>query len=241
MRERSDASGNRSWTGPPALTPAGKTVVAVAAVLFLVLLAAVLAHHGRPFALDRSLHDWSVAHRPGPARTAAVVVTDSGVGLVPYVLALVAGVITGRGARDRTLSAVGAMLLLGVVQLLRLGVAVAVGRARPPAADWAVHVTGLAFPSGHTATSATAAGLLVWALRRRLGGWPRTAAVSVLTLWAVAVGMSRIYLGVHWPTDVAGGWLMTVVLLGLAFSVLPRPAGDVLVDDRRLAEDDTAA
>ncbi|MFB9838010.1 phosphatase PAP2 family protein, partial [Actinoallomurus acaciae] len=100
--------------------------------------------------------------------------------------------------------------------------AVAVGRRRPPAAGWAVHASGFAFPSGHTVTSATAAGLLIWALCRHGGGWPRTVAVALLTVWAVAVGLTRIYLGVHWPTDVAGGWLMTVVVLGLVALVVPR-------------------
>jgi membrane-associated phospholipid phosphatase len=238
MRELPEASGTRSWTGPPGLTPAGRAIVAVAAGLLLGLLAAVLVRHGRPFTLDRSLHGWAVAHRRGPARAVAIAVTDSGTGLFPYALALAAGVIISREARGRTLAAVGAMLFLGAVQLLRLGLATAVGRARPPAADWAVHVSGLAFPSGHTVTSATAAGLLAWALGRRLDGWARTAAVSVLTLWAMAVGMSRVYLGVHWPTDVAGGWLMTVVLFGLAALALHRlrrPADDALTDDQRPA------
>lgn len=216
MRTRPGASDARSWAGPPALTRAGKSVVTVAAVLLLALLVAVLVRHGRPFARDRSLHDWAVAHRSGTARQAATVLTDSGVGLLPYALALAAGVIIGRGARGRTVAAVGAMAFLGVAELLRLWLSIAVGRPRPPASDWAVHATGLAFPSGHTAISATAAGLLIWALWRRLDGWPRAAAVAVPVLWAVGVGLSRIYLGVHWPTDVVGGWLLTIVLLGLA-------------------------
>jgi undecaprenyl-diphosphatase len=198
------------------------TTVAVAAVLLVALLTTVVIRHGRPIPPDLSLHRWSLAHRPGAARAAAAALTDTGFGVVPSVLALAAGALAGRGIRGRVLTAVAAALVLLVVQLLRFGLATAIGRARPPAAGWAVHVSGYAFPSGHTVTSATAAGLLIWALYRHDGGWPRAVAASLLAVWAAAVGLSRVYLGVHWPTDVVGGWLLTVVLLGLAALVVPR-------------------
>jgi membrane-associated phospholipid phosphatase len=206
----------------PALARAGRITVAVAAVLLVALFTAIVVRHGRPFSPDLSLHRWSVAHRPGAARAAAAALTATGVGVVPYLLALVAGALTRRGARERALAAAAAMLTLLVVQLARFGLATAIGRGRPPAADWAVHASGFAFPSGHTVTSATAAGLLIWALCRHHGGRLRTVAVCLLALWAAAVGLTRIYLGVHWPTDVAGGWLLTVVLFGLAALVVPR-------------------
>ena len=194
--------------------------VATAAFLLLVLLMAVVLHDGRPFGVDLTLHRWSVAHRPGGVRRAAAVITATGTGVVPYLLAAIAGLVTGRGSRGRALTAVWAMLVLLVIQLARLGLAYLVGRHRPPAADWAVHVSGCAFPSGHTVTSATAAGILLWALWPRLAGAWRAVAVAGIATWAVAVGLTRVYLGVHWPTDVLGGWLMTVVLLGLAAMVL---------------------
>jgi membrane-associated phospholipid phosphatase len=121
-------------------------------------------------------------------------------------------------------TAVRAVAVLLVVQLLRFALVTAVGRPRPPAADWAVHVTGFAFPSGHTVTSATAAGILVWAAYPRLRGAPRVVVVACVTTWALAVGLSRVYLGVHWPTDVVGGWAFTVLLLGAVVLLLRHPA-----------------
>lgn len=209
-------------SGP--LGRARTATVATAAGLLLVLLTALVIRHGRPFGVDLALHRWSVAHRPEGVRQAAAVLTATGTGVVPYVLAAIAGLVTGRGSRGRALTAIWAMLVLLVVQSARLGLAYLVGRHRPPAADWAAHASGYAFPSGHTVTSATAAGILIWALWPRLSGAWRAVAVAVVAAWAVAVGLTRVYLGVHWPTDVLGGWLMAVVLLGLAAAVLHGPS-----------------
>jgi undecaprenyl-diphosphatase len=192
-------------------------LLTVATGLLIALLTAVIAvRHGRPPALDSALHGWAVHHRPQAIREPAVIVTSTGVGVVPYALAAAAGATAGSGPRGRVLTAVLAVVFLLVVQALRFGLVTAVGRPRPPASDWAVHVVGFAFPSGHTVTSATAAGLLIWAACLRLRRAWRVVVGSCAVAWALAVGLSRVCLGVHWPTDVAGGWLFTITAFGLA-------------------------
>ncbi|MFC0040720.1 phosphatase PAP2 family protein [Actinomadura rayongensis] len=181
--------------------------------------AAVLARHGQPFGVDRALHDWCVAHRPGAVRDAAVVVTSTGVGVVPYAVAAGAGMLVYRRVRG----AVGAALFLLVVAVVRRVLADAIERPRPSAADWAVHAGGFAFPSGHTTTAATAAGLLVWAACAQLRGPRRTIVVAAAVTWAVAVGVTRIWLGVHWPSDVVGGWLLAAGAVAVTAAALRRP------------------
>jgi membrane-associated phospholipid phosphatase len=199
-------------------------IVVVSAGVLLALLVLVELRHGRPLPADLAVHRWAVRHRPDLPRETAALITATGIGVVPYTLAMVAGIVAGSGPYGRVLVAARAVAVLLVVQLLRFALATAVGRPRPPAADWAVHVTGFAFPSGHTVTSATAAAILIWAAYPRLRGASRVVVVACVTTWAVAVGLSRVYLGVHWPTDVVGGWAFAVLLLGAAVLLLRHPA-----------------
>ncbi len=98
--------------------------------------------------------------------------------------------------------------------------------ARPrPQLAWAHVQPDYSFPSGHTMNSTifyVAAALILWSvLGRRVG----LASVALASLVAVGVGISRIYLGYHYLTDVLGGilagvaWLMIV---GFAFRIQPR-------------------
>jgi PAP2 superfamily protein len=196
--------------------PAGPaTLLAVAASLALCALAAVVAvvvgRHGAPLPVDLAGHREALRLRT-PGRTAvAVVVTTTGSGVVAYLLAAAAGaVIAGRPRWPA--GSLAAVAALAGGQLIRLGLATSVRRARPPAADWAWHAGGPALPSGHATTSALVAALLCVALGRRTHGPARAAGVALVVGWSAAVGGTRVYLGMHWPTDVLAGWLLATGL-----------------------------
>ncbi|MFB7181068.1 phosphatase PAP2 family protein [Streptomyces sp. NPDC056257] len=191
--------------------------VLVCSMLLAALVTAACAEHGAPFGADEVLHRWVLEHRPRWAVGSAVAVTVTGSGVPAYVLAALAGAMTVRTRRWRgTLAGAlaGALALLSV-QLPRIALASWLARPRPPADEWAWSADGYAMPSGHTTTSAAVAVLLTAGVHRAVRGRARRVLLVMPALWAAAVGVSRVYLGMHWPTDVLAGWLLTAIWAGL--------------------------
>nr|WP_257019710.1 phosphatase PAP2 family protein [Streptomyces sp. TLI_235] len=215
LPEREEPSPTK--TPRPARPYAAAAAVLVGAWIGFAVLAAVLAAHGMaPFGWEQHAERWAGGHRPGPARSAAAFLTSFGSAVVPYAAVLAAGLLTARrvpAGAHRLLVALAPLGWLATGQLLRALIMHATGRPRPPAEGWAVTASGFSFPSGHTFTSATAFGLLAWAVCRlptARRGW----AAALLGL-AALVGLSRVYLSVHWPLDVLGGWLLAAGWLAL--------------------------
>ncbi|MEV0981826.1 phosphatase PAP2 family protein [Streptomyces sp. NPDC049915] len=185
---------------------------------FTVLTFLVTGRGGAPLWLDDRFLIRSVGHRPDETVALARGVTASGTGVLPYILVALAGTVAGRTPRTRLFAAAVGLACLGLGQLLRYGLMELVHRSRPSQADWMTHASGWAFPSGHTTTAALTAGVLTVALTLRAprGG---TALRIAVCGWALLVGLSRVYLGVHWFTDVLGGWLFAAGWLGVCLCV----------------------
>ncbi|MEW1777356.1 phosphatase PAP2 family protein [Streptomyces sp. NPDC086777] len=197
---------------------------------FAVLALVVAGRHGTPLAVDRTLLAWSVGHRPDVATAAARGITATGTGIVPYALVVAAGLVAGRTRRQRPVAALLGAGCLALGQAARWGVMELVARPRPPQADWQTSASGWSFPSGHTTTAALAAGLVILAVRTRAspGRAPWCAAIAC---WGLAVGATRVYLGVHWCTDVIGGWLFAAGWLGVFACLAARWLPDTWAPD----------
>ncbi|MFC9249118.1 phosphatase PAP2 family protein [Streptomyces sp. NPDC057136] len=103
--------------------------------------------------------------------------------------------------------------------LVQNGLKAALGRDRPQWPDPVDSAQYAAFPSGHVMTTVVTCALLLWLLRLKGAAplWWRTALVAAVVS-VVGVGFTRIYLGVHWMTDVVGGTLLGAAMA--SFSIL---------------------
>lgn len=93
-----------------------------------------------------------------------------------------------------------------------------VNRPRPDAVFAMVKTYGASFPSAHSLYSIVLACILLFIFRKHVY---IKIIVILASIWPLIMGMSRVYLGVHYPTDVLAGWsigLMWVALLQCAFS-----------------------
>lgn len=94
-------------------------------------------------------------------------------------------------------------------------------RPRPDVAMHLIEQGGWSFPSGHSITSMVVFGLLIWLVRHNVEN-KKTANIwtVVLVIPWIGIGLSRIYVGVHYPTDVLAGWCLGIVILMIAVSVV---------------------
>jgi undecaprenyl-diphosphatase len=100
-------------------------------------------------------------------------------------------------------------------------VKVAIARPRPPGITL-TEFSGYSFPSGHTLNSTVTYGLIALVAWRT--GWPRWMRVAIvigLSVLVVLIGCSRIALGVHYPSDVLGGWLAGIGIVAAAAALTP--------------------
>ncbi|WP_284453860.1 phosphatase PAP2 family protein [Streptomyces sp. MRC013] len=118
-----------------------------------------------------------------------------------------------------------AALLAGVCAVaaaVQQGMKTLVGRERPRLPDPVDSAEFAAFPSGHAMTAAVVCGLLWWAAARA-ARWTLVRPVAVAGAVSTAgVGLTRVYLGVHWPSDVLGGWLLGACLVAAAVAAYER-------------------
>ena len=87
-----------------------------------------------------------------------------------------------------------------------------VARPRPPLGPG--QIGGWSFPSGHAGEIACAVALLVvLTLRQLRPGWRRGVTVAIWVAFGVLVGVSRLFVGAHYPSDVVAGWLVGVLVV----------------------------
>ena len=162
--------------------------------------------------LDNAVRGWFLAHQNPTLYQIAAALSWIGSPTVMVIIAIAAGVWFYRGRGRSKAGVIVAAPAAG--GLLAGGIKLLYGRARPAGAAL-FNERSFAFPSGHAATSAAVMVTLCYVLaRERIISWP--VAIVIGGIVPFIVGITRLYLDVHWTTDVVGGW--TVGLFVAAMS-----------------------
>ncbi len=189
-----------TWHLPSVLRAAG---VCAGAIALLLAVGFVLSRH--PFGFDVPVSDALRGSGPPWLRKAMIDVTALGGGTVLTIVTIAAVAILLAHRLALTAAMVAAAVITGTTasNLLKL----VFMRPRPPIADRLIEVSGDSFPSGHAANSAIAY-LTLAALVTQVtpGRATRNTTLGLAILLVGAIGTSRVYLGVHWPSDVLAGW-----------------------------------
>ena len=164
--------------------------------------------HEEAIRLDGPANRFFIHHRTAGLTTAMKALTF--LGSAPVLIGLIGAVGLAWWWRRRTWRPlavavgawIGSAILTDTVKAL-------IDRARPPATEWIGTASGGSFPSGHTSDSVAVYGILAALVAASTPYWSRKVGLwaGALIVWVV-VGITRLYLGVHWLTDVLGGYAL---------------------------------
>ncbi|MGB2948426.1 MAG: phosphatase PAP2 family protein [Rhodococcus sp. (in: high G+C Gram-positive bacteria)] len=171
--------------------------------------------------MDIGMLQWMVEHRSAWLTVVFLVVTTAGntVWMFVWASAGCAALLTSGRRADAVLVAGSMLTGWGVMNAVKL----IVGRERPPEPERLVDVASHAFPSGHAMVSALLATLAIAVMLRSRTLWLHNFTLLAVPIAAtLVIGMSRIYLGAHWTTDVLAGWILGALWGLLWISVFSR-------------------
>jgi undecaprenyl-diphosphatase len=207
-------SGWRAWlialatSGRDRLAALGLALVLgfLAGGLALVVFAAIAddVSDGETERLDNAVLTWLQQFQSATVDVTARAASAMGSEVLGVLLIVLVGVFIWRrrwgAATALVLTTLGAQLLNDLLKDL-------FQRTRPAPVVGLISAQSFSFPSGHAMVSAAFYGYLTYVAWRLLAGWQRWLVVGVLTALVFLIGLSRLYLGVHYLTDVVAGYI----------------------------------
>lgn len=197
----------------------GTILAAVGFALALAVLAVAVRSDGWLVGADDPITQWFVSHRNSTLNELAIAITTAGG--PPETTAV--GVLAAVALVWRTKRYGPAVIMLATVaaaSILCTVLKFAVRRSRPPLPLQLMLETDYSFPSGHVTGTATLMMMLALVLGARRSTRVRVSIVVGALAVATLVAVTRLYLGVHWLTDVCGGALLAALMVTLGACAL---------------------
>ena len=167
---------------------------------------------------DEPIRNWVLDHQNAAVKDSFLVITRVAAPAVIIPLTMAVG---GWLWRKRGLPIAGAVVMSPAISLAIFLAVKRIYRRKRPDGGARLHELTYAFPSGHAAASAAVFGTASYVLWRE-GMLSRGAAEALAGTGTLLVGASRVYLDVHWTTDVLGGWAVGSLVAALSAAVYER-------------------
>ncbi|MDB4908210.1 MAG: phosphoesterase PA-phosphatase related protein [Gemmatimonadetes bacterium] len=176
----------------------------------------VFSKETAPF--DEPIRAWFLARQTALGERFFLFVTNSGGPSVVIPMSVVIGIWL---RKQRNLPIAGAVMLAPAVALSVFSLVKQLFRRQRPEGATRRKVAHYSFPSGHSATSAAVFGTLAYVLWRE-EMIPKEVAAALAIVPPALIGTSRVYLDVHWATDVIGGWSVGTLVAAMSAVVYER-------------------
>jgi undecaprenyl-diphosphatase len=168
---------------------------------------------------DDAVMHWMAAHQSKPVQTAMLELTSLGTGTVVGMIVFIAGMFLWLNQHKHSAILLIAATLGGMVldNLLKIGF----NRPRPKIFEWGTYAVSSSFPSGHAMSSVIVYGTVAYlAARLQQNVASRILTMAFAATMIVLICSSRVYLGVHYPSDVLAGVIVGLAWAGFCMAVL---------------------
>lgn len=196
------------------------TIIGIALICFVY--AAYMITTNQELALDTVIREWAYSLRGPVLNSIFIFITYLGNWQTITLLALALLIIKKTRIEIGLPFAITSIISTVIYKLTKM----AFQRPRPDLTVRIIEQGGYSFPSGHAMNSLVCYGILIYLTRRYCKNKIVCNTITVLlSLLFLLIGLSRVYVGVHFPTDILGGWSLGIVVLTLAIMCIERIRG----------------
>ena len=184
--------------------------------VFLIICVLVIANGTAPLAIDQKIQNWAFSLRDYDLFWLTKLTKLSNTKFIVALLILL-GILPWTRKKYGVPIAAAEVTGLAAYTILKKVIA----RPRPDVSLHLISQGGFSFPSGHGATSLIVYGLGICLIRKYVKNEIlKNVLTVILSILIILIGFSRIYVGVHWPTDVLASWGLGIFIICMTLMVI---------------------